>query len=133
MHAAYAAALYQLFCGCCEEKESSVWSLFFCGWIYSGILYPGTVCGNSGTVFDAAAGEAKELPAAAAGSTEMTEEINLTAEEQAQVDEFAKQIDLNKTQRGDLLAIRSAGAYGEIMASQYNCRKLPLGYMSDEL
>lgn len=29
------------------------------------------------------------------------------------------------TQRGDLLAIRSAGAYGEIMASQYNCRKLP--------
>ena len=29
------------------------------------------------------------------------------------------------TQRGDLLAIRSAGAYGEIMASQYNCRALP--------
>ena len=48
-------------------------------------------------------------------------------------DVFAKQIDLNRTKRGDLLAIRSAGAYGEIMASQYNCRKLPLGYMSDEL
>ena len=48
-------------------------------------------------------------------------------------DVFAKHIDLNKTKRGDLLAIRSAGAYGEIMASQYNCRKLPLGYMSDEL
>ena len=48
-------------------------------------------------VFDAAAGEAKELPAAAAGSTEMTEEINLTAEEQAQVDEFAKQIDLSNS------------------------------------
>ena len=47
-------------------------------------------------------------------------------------DVFAKQIDLNKTQRGDLLAIRSAGAYGEIMASQYNCRKLPKGYLSDE-
>ena len=29
------------------------------------------------------------------------------------------------TSRGDLLALRSAGAYGEIMASQYNCRKLP--------
>lgn len=29
------------------------------------------------------------------------------------------------TQRGDLLAFRSAGAYGEIMASQYNCRTLP--------
>ncbi len=48
-------------------------------------------------------------------------------------DVFAKQIDLNRTQRGDLLAIRSAGAYGEIMASQYNCRKLPVGYTSDEL
>ena len=48
-------------------------------------------------------------------------------------DVFAKQIDLNKAKRGDLLAIRSAGAYGEIMASQYNLRKLPKGYMSDEI
>jgi len=48
-------------------------------------------------------------------------------------DVFAKHIDLNETQRGDLLAIRSAGAYGEIMASQYNCRQLPQGYMSDEI
>ncbi len=29
------------------------------------------------------------------------------------------------TRRGDLVAFRSAGAYGEIMASQYNCRRLP--------
>jgi diaminopimelate decarboxylase len=48
-------------------------------------------------------------------------------------DVFAKQIDLNRTHRGDLLAIRSAGAYGEIMASQYNCRRLPHGYISDEI
>ena len=48
-------------------------------------------------------------------------------------DVFAKQIDLNRTRRGDLLAIRSAGAYGEIMASQYNCRRLPQGYLSDEI
>ena len=48
-------------------------------------------------------------------------------------DVFAKQIDLNKAHRGDLIAIRSAGAYGEIMASQYNCRKLPVGYISEEL
>ena len=48
-------------------------------------------------------------------------------------DVFAKQIDLNGCHRGDLLAIRSAGAYGEIMASQYNCRQLPKGYTSDEL
>ena len=48
-------------------------------------------------------------------------------------DVFAKQTDLNRCHRGDLLAIRSAGAYGEIMASQYNCRQLPKGYMSDEI
>ena len=48
-------------------------------------------------------------------------------------DVFGKQIDLNRCRRGDLLAIRSAGAYGEIMASQYNCRQLPKGYMSDEI
>lgn len=48
-------------------------------------------------------------------------------------DVFAKGIELNTVHRGDLIAMRSAGAYGEIMASQYNCRKLPLGYTSDEL
>ena len=69
---------------------------------------------------------------------------NITSEETAQsydvvgpicesTDVFAKHIDLNACHRGDLLAIRSAGAYGEIMASQYNCRRLPQGYTSDEL
>ena len=48
-------------------------------------------------------------------------------------DVFAKGILLNKTYRGDLLAIRSTGAYGEIMASQYNCRKLPKGYTTEDL
>ena len=48
-------------------------------------------------------------------------------------DVFAKAIDINKTKRGDLIALRSAGAYGEIMASQYNCRKLPKGYISEDL
>lgn len=48
-------------------------------------------------------------------------------------DVFAKAINLNSVHRGDLIAMRSAGAYGEIMASQYNCRKLPVGYTSDEL
>lgn len=38
---------------------------------------------------------------------------------------FGKNVMLNATERGDLIAIRSAGAYGEIMASQYNCRPLP--------
>ena len=47
-------------------------------------------------------------------------------------DVFAKAIDINKTHRGDLIALRSAGAYGEIMASQYNCRQLPKGYITED-
>lgn len=48
-------------------------------------------------------------------------------------DVFAKQTTLASTRRGHLIAIRSAGAYGEIMASGYNCRPLPKGYTSDEI
>ncbi len=48
-------------------------------------------------------------------------------------DVFAKAADLNKVRRNDLIAIRSAGAYGETMASGYNCRTLPKGFMSEEL
>jgi len=40
-------------------------------------------------------------------------------------DRFGEAEILPTTNRGDLIALRSAGAYGEIMASQYNCRKLP--------
>ena len=47
-------------------------------------------------------------------------------------DVFGKAIDLNETNRGDFIAIRSAGAYGEVMASTYNCRALPNVYTSEE-
>lgn len=48
-------------------------------------------------------------------------------------DVFAKEYQLNKCHRGDFIALRSAGAYGEIMASQYNCRELPSGYTTEDL
>jgi len=44
---------------------------------------------------------------------------------------FGKDVELNGSKRGDIIALRSAGAYGEIMASQYNLRKLPKAYFSD--
>jgi len=47
-------------------------------------------------------------------------------------DVFGKDIQLNEVRRNDLIAFRSAGAYGEIMASQYNCRPLPKSYFSDD-
>ena len=48
-------------------------------------------------------------------------------------DFFGREIELNGARRGDLIAFRSAGAYGEIMAMQYNCRKLPKAYFSDSI
>lgn len=44
-------------------------------------------------------------------------------------DVFGKNEKLPECHRGDIMALRSAGAYGEIMACQYNCRKLPKGYL----
>lgn len=35
---------------------------------------------------------------------------------------FGKEVTLNSAHRGDFIAIRSAGAYGEVMASHYNLR-----------
>lgn len=48
-------------------------------------------------------------------------------------DVFQHDCPLPVTKRGDLLALRSAGAYGEIMASQYNCRALPVGYTTEDM
>jgi len=46
---------------------------------------------------------------------------------------FGKDVELNGTKRGDYFAIRSAGAYGEVMAFQYNLRRLPQACFSDEI
>ena len=43
---------------------------------------------------------------------------------------FGKDVVLNSTERGDLIVIHSAGAYGEVMASQYNLRELPGSFYS---
>ncbi len=48
-------------------------------------------------------------------------------------DVFAKEALLPETVRGDLLVIRTAGAYGASMSSNYNLRDLPRSVYSDEL
>lgn len=48
-------------------------------------------------------------------------------------DVFAKGIQLPESKRGDYVVIESAGAYGEVMASTYNCRTLIKGYCDFEL
>ena len=44
---------------------------------------------------------------------------------------FGKALDLPETKRGDLVVIRTTGAYGEVMASQYNLRALPKAIYSE--
>ena len=48
-------------------------------------------------------------------------------------DAFDENISLKKSKRGDLLAIKSAGAYGRSMASEYNMHELPKAVYSDQL
>lgn len=48
-------------------------------------------------------------------------------------DTFARNIPFPPARRGDILAIRSAGAYGRMMSSSYNLRETPRVVYSDEL
>lgn len=48
-------------------------------------------------------------------------------------DTFRKGIKMPKVERGDLVAIRSAGAYGEVMSSGFNLRERVPAYYSDEI
>ncbi|MBV2228348.1 MAG: diaminopimelate decarboxylase [Sphingobacterium mizutaii] len=46
---------------------------------------------------------------------------------------FGKEVTLPVSERGDLIAIRTAGAYGEVMASKYNLRDEIRFVFSDEI
>lgn len=46
---------------------------------------------------------------------------------------FGKRISLAPTERGDLLAIRTTGAYGEVMSSHYNLRNKVKSIYKDEI
>ncbi len=46
---------------------------------------------------------------------------------------FGKAVSLTETSRGDLIAIRSVGAYGEVMSSSYNLREKAAAYYSNQM
>jgi len=48
-------------------------------------------------------------------------------------DIFVRDVTLPELRRGDLVTIKSAGAYGTAMASHYNLHALPSSYFSDEI
>lgn len=46
---------------------------------------------------------------------------------------FGKAVNLPETFRGDIIALRTAGAYGEVMSSAYNLRDRVKSFYSDEI
>ena len=48
-------------------------------------------------------------------------------------DQFGKNIVLPQTSRGDLIALHTAGAYGQVMAMKYNQRDIAKAYYSTDL
>ena len=63
-------------------------------------------------------------------TTETTEMYDVVGPICESSDCFGENETLPTTKRGDLLALRTAGAYGEIMASRYNLRNLPTAVYS---
>ncbi|MBV6646726.1 MAG: diaminopimelate decarboxylase [Cyclobacteriaceae bacterium] len=48
-------------------------------------------------------------------------------------DAFARRIQLPESSRGDIIALRSTGAYAEVMSSRYNLREIAPSVFSDDL
>jgi diaminopimelate decarboxylase len=71
-----------------------------------------------------------ENVSAASGETQLYDVVGPVCESS---DFFGKDVALPLTRRGDLLAVRTAGAYGEVMTSYYNLRDKAAVYYSDEL
>ena len=69
----------------------------------------------------------QNLTASSAGSPAVYDVVGPVCES---ADCLGKSRTLPITQRGDLLAVRTAGAYGEVMASRYNGRQLPAAIYS---
>ena len=65
------------------------------------------------------------VPVAEPGKTKSTEKIDVVGPVCESGDFFALDREMPKLHEGDLLAIMSAGAYGFVMASNYNSRPLP--------
>lgn len=103
-----------------------------CGTLISKVLYVKNGVNTDFAIIDA--GMTELLRPALYQATHKIENITSTSSEVKRYDVvgpicessdcFAKSLMLPETKRGDLMAIHSAGAYGEVMASQYNLRDM---------
>ena len=64
---------------------------------------------------------------------ELTSKYTIVGTACESTDVFQENVSLKKTKRGDLIAIKSAGAYGMSMASRYNLHDLPGAVYSDQI
>jgi diaminopimelate decarboxylase len=67
------------------------------------------------------------------GSTSSIQKYDVVGPICESSDCFGKAVSLPETQRGDIIAIRTAGAYGEVMSSAYNLRDRVKAVYSDEI
>ena len=74
-----------------------------------------------------------EIQNLSASSEEQQETYDVVGPVCESSDVFASDCRLPVTRRGDLIAIRSAGAYGESMSSNYNMRPLPHSVFSNPI
>ena len=113
-----------------------------CGELITSVLFNKTTAsGRRLVIVDASMTEL--IRPALYGAYHNIENITSTSEERKRytivgtacesTDVFDEGVTLPLTQRGDLLTIKSAGAYGMSMASRYNLHDLPSAVYSDEL
>lgn len=109
-----------------------------CGSLISKVLYVKKGVQKQFAILDA--GFTELLRPALYNSYHKIENLNTREEQQnydivgpicESSDVFGKNVLIPKTKRGDLIAIRSAGAYGEVMASNYNLRNKVQAIYSD--
>ena len=111
-----------------------------CGSLITRCLYVKQTATKEFVIVDA--GMTELLRPALYGAHHLIQNLSSTSPEQTydvvgpiceSSDTFARDCQLPLTKRGDLIALRSAGAYGETMASQYNCRELPAAYTTEDI
>ena len=103
-----------------------------CGFLVSKVLYIKNGLKKNFAILDAGMTELirpmlysahHDLENISSGSNEI-EKYDVVGPICESTDCFAKDLELPTTQRGDLFLIKSAGAYGEVMASDYNLKTL---------
>ena len=141
-------AYFSVFMDCLQLRDGQ--SLHFelgrsivaqCGSLMTRVLYVKQSVDKQFAIVDA--GMTELISPALYGAYHHIENLTSTADKMQKYDVvgpicessdiFAADFSLPTTQRGDILAIRSAGAYGESMASCYNCRQLPSSYTDKEI